>query len=182
MLFETFRTTEKNTLFTMAAYCGNSDLEQASKSIQVIFRVDRRLDETLAATDSTKIRDLINNYFQLAKTKEIEKIEEFLDATFTKFGESPPYDRRDFERALMLEQLQFASLSDYDFKIENLKIEVMGEFAIATFVIQVTGMIVDDYSFRGTAINNKTRATVVLLKDNAGRWKMVHQHLSKLAG
>jgi len=136
----------------------------------------------LTATDSAKIRDLIYKYFQLARTKEIEKIEEFLDQSFTKFGDSPPYDRRDFERALMLEQLQFASLSDYDFKIEDLKTEVMGDAAIATFVLQVTGMIVDDYSFRGTAIDNKARATVVLHKDKNGQWKMVHQHLSKLAG
>jgi ketosteroid isomerase-like protein len=136
----------------------------------------------LTATDSAKIRDLIYKYFELAKTKEIEKIEEFIDPCFTKFGDSPPYDRRDFERALMLEQLQFASLSDYDFKIEDLKTEVMGDSAIATFVIQVTGMIVDDYSFRGTAIDNKARATVVLHKDKNSRWKMVHQHLSKLAG
>jgi ketosteroid isomerase-like protein len=136
----------------------------------------------LTATDSAKIRDLIYKYFQLAKTKEIEKIEEFLDTSFTKFGDSPPYDLRDFERALMLEQLQFASLSDYDFKIEDLKTEVRGDAAIATFVIQVTGMIVDDYSFRGTAIDNRARTTVVLHKDKNGRWKMVHQHLSKLAG
>jgi ketosteroid isomerase-like protein len=132
--------------------------------------------------DSARIRDIIYNYFQLAKTKEIEMIEEFLDSSFTKFGDSPPYDRRDFERALMLEQLQFASVSDYDFKIENLKIVVLGDTAVATFVIQVTGMIVDDYSFRGTAIDNKARATVVLRKDKNGWWKMVHQHLSKLAG
>ena len=136
----------------------------------------------MTATDSAKIRDIIYNYFQLAKTKEIEKIEEFIDPEFTKFGDSPPYDRRDFERALMLEQLQFASLSDYDFKIEGLKTEVMGDAAVATFVIQVTGMIVDDYSFRGTTIDNRARATVVLRKDKNGQWKMVHQHLSKLAG
>ena len=136
----------------------------------------------MVATDSAKIRDIIYNYFELAKTKEIEKIEEFIDPSFTKFGDSPPYDRRDFERALMLEQLQFASLSDYDFKIEDLKTEVMGDAAVATFVIQVTGMIVDDYSFRGTAIDNKARATVVLCKDKTGQWKMIHQHLSKLAG
>ena len=136
----------------------------------------------MAETDSAKIRDLIYNYFQLAKTKEIEKIEDFMDPSFSKFGDSPPYDRRDFERALMLEQLQFASLSDYDFKLEDLKTEIIGDAAVATFVIQVTGMIVDDYSFRGTAINNKARATVVLRKDKAGLWKKIHQHVSKLAG
>jgi len=136
----------------------------------------------LSATDSANVRDLIYKYFQLAKTKEIEKIEEFLDDKFTKFGDSPPYDRRNFDRALMLDQLQFASLSDFDFKIEDLDIEIVGDAAVATFVIQITGMIVDDYSFRGTTINNKSRVTIVLHKDNKGGWKMIHQHLSKLTG
>ena len=137
----------------------------------------------MAASDSAKIRDIIYNYFELAKTKEIEKIEEFLDSSFTKFGDSPPYDRRDFERALMLEQLQFASLSDYDFKIENMQVDVAGSSAVATFMLGVTGMIVDDYSFRGTTISNKARATIVLQKEEkTGRWKMTHQHLSKFPG
>jgi ketosteroid isomerase-like protein len=136
----------------------------------------------LTSTDSVNIKDFIYKYFQLAKTKEIEKIEEFLDPRFTKFGDSPPYDRRDFERALILEQLHFASLSDYDFEIENLNTEVTGDIAVATFVLEVTGMIIDDYSFRGTSVNNKSRVTIVLQKDKKGRWRMVHQHLSKLAG
>jgi ketosteroid isomerase-like protein len=136
----------------------------------------------LSATDSAKIRDIIYKYFELAKTKEIEKIEEFLDQRFTKFGDSPPYDRRDIERALMLEQLQFASLSDYDFKIEDLKTEVLGDVGVATLVLQVTGMIVDDYSFQGTAINSKSRVTIVFQKDKKDQWKMIHQHMSKLAG
>jgi ketosteroid isomerase-like protein len=82
----------------------------------------------------------------------------------------------------MLEQLHFASLSDYDFKIENLNTEVIGNVALATFLLEVTGMIVDDYSFRGASVNNKSRVTIFLQKDKKGQWKMVHQHLSKLTG
>ncbi|MGI0029089.1 MAG: nuclear transport factor 2 family protein, partial [Nitrososphaera sp.] len=125
----------------------------------------------------------IFEYFQLSKTKEIEKIDGFLDPAFTKFGDSPPFDRRDYDRALMLEQLQFASISDYDFKIEDLMIELIeGVAAIATFILHSTGMIVDDYSFRGTTINNRSRITLVLRKDDKGRWKILHQHFSKLSG
>jgi ketosteroid isomerase-like protein len=58
----------------------------------------------------------------------------------------------------------------------------MGEVAVATFLLEVTGMIVDDYSFRGTSVNNKSRVTIVLKKDKNDQWKMVHQHLSKLTG
>jgi ketosteroid isomerase-like protein len=133
----------------------------------------------MSSTDSAKIRDFIFEYFQLAKTKEIEKIDSFLDPQFTKFGDSPPYDRREYDRALMLEQLQFASISDYDFKIEDLKVEVWKDSAIATFLLESTGMIVDDYSFRGTTINNKARTTVFLNRNEKGQWKMIHHHLSK---
>jgi ketosteroid isomerase-like protein len=136
----------------------------------------------LSSIESLKVRQFIHKYFQLAQSKEIEKIEEFLDPHFTKFGDSPPYDRRDFGRALMLEQLHFASLSDYNFKIENLNIEVIGDVAVATFLLEVTGMIVDDYSFRGTSVSNKSRVTIVLKKDKNDQWKMFHQHLSKLSG
>ncbi len=136
----------------------------------------------MSATDSANIKEAIFQYFQLAKTKEIEMIDSFLDPSFTKFGDSPPYDIREYDRALMLEQLQFASISDYDFKIEAMKIEIRKDIAIATFLLESSGMIVDDYSFRGTTINVKSRSTVVLHRDEKGRWRMVHQHLSRFSG
>lgn len=136
----------------------------------------------MSATDSANIKEAIFQYFQLAKTKEIEMIDSFLDPSFTKFGDSPPYDIREYDRALMLEQLQFASISDYDFKIEAMKIEIRKDIAIATFLLESSGMIVDDYSFRGTTINVKSRSTVVLHRNEQGRWRMVHQHLSRFSG
>lgn len=138
----------------------------------------------MSASDSAKIRDFIYKYFQIAKSKEIEGLPDFFAERFTKFGDSPPYDLRDADRALMLEQLQFASISDYDFKINDLKMEILGDAAIATFTLESTGIIVDDYSFRGTAINNKSRVTIVLQKEKkeSGGWKMLHQHLSRMPG
>jgi hypothetical protein len=134
----------------------------------------------LPAMDSDKVRDLIYRYFEIAKTKEIEKLEDFFDPRFTKYGDSPPYDRRSLERALMLEQLHFASLSDYDFKIEDIQIDILdSSSAVATFTLESAGMLVDDYSFRGTTVNVRSRATIVLQKDKKGQWKMFHQHLSK---
>jgi ketosteroid isomerase-like protein len=65
--------------------------------------------------------------------------------------------------------------------ISRLNTEVMGDVAVATFLLEVTGMIIDDYSFRGTSVNIKSRVTIVLQKDKKDQWKMVHQHLSKLA-
>jgi ketosteroid isomerase-like protein len=136
----------------------------------------------LESIGSIEVRGIIYKYFELAQSKEIEKIEEFLDPQFTKFGDSPPYDKRDFERSLLLEQLYFTSLSDYNFKIENLDIKVTGDVAVATFLLQVTGMMIDGYSFRGIPVKNNSRVTIVLKKDKKSQWKMVHQHLSKFYG
>jgi len=133
----------------------------------------------LSTAESSKIRDLTYKYFQIAKTKEIEKLDELFDPRFTKFGDSPPYERRDHERALLLEQLHFASFSDYDFKIEDMHIDVLDGGAVATFTLESTGMLVDDYSFRGTIVKVKSRVTFVLQKDKKGLWKMIHQHLSR---
>ena len=135
----------------------------------------------MADTDSPRIKEIILEYFELAKTKEIEKIESYLDSKFTKFGDSPPYDRREYDRAIMLEQLQFASVSDYEFKVEDLRIQVEKDCALATFVLESSGILVDDYSFRGTTVSHKSRATVMLKKDNTGGWRMLHQHLSGFA-
>lgn len=137
----------------------------------------------MSAADSAAIRDLIYKYFQIAKTKELEGIDDFFvsDGRFSKFGDSPPYERRDSDRAMMLEQLQFASISDFDFKIEGMKIDLLGEdAAAASFILHSSGMVVDDYSFRGSTVNSVSRVTMVLQKDKHGRWRMVHQHFSKL--
>ncbi len=136
----------------------------------------------MSEPDKVQIRDLIDKYFQIAKSKEIESISEFLGPGFTKFGDSPPYNLRDLDRALTLEQLQFASISDYDFKISEMNVDVVGDVAVAAFELESTGIIVDDYSFRGTAIKNKSRATIVFQKDKKGIWRMLHQHLSKMPG
>ncbi len=140
----------------------------------------------MSVTDFDKVKDLVYKYFQIAKSKEIENLSDFFGNRFTKFGDSPPYELRDSDRALMLEQLQFASISDYDFKIVDLKIEILlDEVAIATFILESTGIVVDDYSFRGAAISNKIRATIVLQKDKnnkSDRWKMLHQHFSRTSG
>ncbi len=140
----------------------------------------------MSVTDFDKIRDFVYKYFQIAKNKEMEDLPYFFANGFTKFGDSPPYELRDTDRALVLEQLQFASIADYDFKIVDLKIEIIsGEVAIAAFMLESTGIIVDDYSFRGTAVNNKVRVTIVLQKDKKDErdgWKMLHQHFSRAPG
>ncbi len=74
--------------------------------------------------------------------------------------------------------MYFASVSDYDFKIEDLKVDLFDDMAIATFVIEHTGMIVDDYSFTGRIMNVRARGTMVFQKNP--KWLIVHEHFSTI--
>jgi ketosteroid isomerase-like protein len=135
----------------------------------------------LSTTDTTRIRELLYRYFQIVKTKEIDKMEELLDPRFTKFGDRPPYDRREEDRALMLDHLQVVSISDYEFEIEDMRIDIIGDSfaANATFILKSKGILVDDYTFSGNAIKFKSRVTAVLQKNDSGEWKIIHQHISE---
>jgi ketosteroid isomerase-like protein len=135
----------------------------------------------MPTNDEQEVAELVRRYFDLGKTKDLEGISGFLGSGFHKFGESAPYDRRNLERATTLEQLYFANISDFEYNIEDLKVEVLGECALATFILNTTGMVIDDYSFRGATISTQSRVTVVL-RHNEGRWKMIHQHISKFGG
>ena len=131
--------------------------------------------------DEQEIQEFINGYFELGKTKELEKLNQFLAPEFNKFGDSPPFERRDAERALMLEQIYFVSISDFEYSVTDLKVELTGDVAVAAFILQISGIVVDDYSFRGATINNRSRVTAVLRREKASGWRMVHQHVSRFS-
>lgn len=128
-----------------------------------------------------EILEFINGYFELGKTKELEKLNQFLTPEFNKFGDSAPFERRDAERALMLEQIYFVSISDFEYTITDLKVELTGDVAIAAFILQISGIVVDDYSFRGATINNRSRVTAVLRREKPSGWRMLHQHVSRFS-
>lgn len=131
--------------------------------------------------ETAHIEDTIKRYFDLAKSKNLESLQDFFAPSFHKFGDTAPFERREADRALMLEQLQFASVSDFDFALQDMRIDNLGPVAIATFLLESSGIVVDDYSFRGAAVKSKSRVTVVLVKERAA-WKMLHQHMSRFAG
>ena len=132
----------------------------------------------LAKEETAQVKDTIERYFELAKNKNLESLQDFFSPSFHKFGDTAPFERREADRALMLEQLQFASISDFDFVLHDMRIENLGTIAVATFLLESTGIVVDDYSFRGAAVKSKSRVTMVFVKER-GTWKMLHQHMSR---
>lgn len=129
--------------------------------------------------DKDEITEIINIFFTAGKTKNLAPLcaIQLDDAKFSSYSDVPPLDLKDFATTFALQQLRFVSISDYEYELKNLRIDLFDNFAIATFLVKQTGMIVDNYSFRGEHLSMTSRASFVLAK--TAKWKIVHLHLSK---
>ncbi|MEM3085010.1 MAG: nuclear transport factor 2 family protein [Nitrososphaerales archaeon] len=135
----------------------------------------------MVETDEEIVKKLVYRSFEIGKSKDLQAIQSlhYNDKRFSKFNETPPYMRMDYNETCMYEELYFANVSDYDFKIEDLRVDMFNEMAIATFIVEHTGMLVDDYSFTGRTMSIRSRATMVLYKKDL-QWLIVHEHFSKI--
>jgi ketosteroid isomerase-like protein len=135
----------------------------------------RQLDQT-----RKEVAALISSYFDVGKSKDITSLSGFFAPSqyFSKFDESRPYTRQNSEDAFVYEQARFANISDYEYKVEDLRIDVIGFMAVATFYLEYKGVFVNDYSFEGSTVAGRSRVTMVIGKFGES-WKIVHQHSSR---
>jgi ketosteroid isomerase-like protein len=133
-----------------------------------------------ADKDRKDVESVIVAFFEAGKNKDLATIADFHSSrdTFTKFDENPPYTRQDSEQAFVYEQAAFANISDYTYKIDELRVDLFGDAAVATFYLTYGGMFVNDYSFEGSPVRSKTRVTMVLARTPRG-WRIAHEHLSR---
>lgn len=138
------------------------------------------LPETISILeDKDEITELINTFFNSGKTKNLAPLSviQLDDARFSSYSDVPPLELKDFATTIALQQLRFVSISDYEYELKNFKIDLFDNFAIVTFLVRQTGMIVDNYSFRGQHFSMESRASFVVMKTS--KWKIIHLHLSK---
>jgi len=127
-----------------------------------------------------QIINTIEKFFEAGKSKNFAILREIQldDSRFSSFSDVPPYDLKDFATTIVLEELRFVNISDYDYQIKNPKISVFDDTAIVAFELLQKGMLVDNKAFTGEIITFDERATFVLIKKPT--WKIVHIHLSKI--
>ncbi len=127
-----------------------------------------------------QIINAIEKFFEAGKSKNFAILREIQldDTRFSSFSDVPPYDLKDFATTIVLEELSFVNISDYDYQIKNPKISVFDDTAIVAFELLHKGMLVDNKAFTGERITLDERATFVLVKKPT--WKIVHIHLSKI--
>ena len=130
--------------------------------------------------DRKDVEATIRSLFEVGKNKDLSSLADLHASRdlFTKFDENPPYTRQNSEEAFVYEQAAFANISDYNYNIDDLRIDVLGDSAIATFYLSYSGMFVNDYSFEGSPVGSRARVTMVLAREDKG-WKIAHEHLSR---
>ena len=123
---------------------------------------------------------VIENFFNVGKTKNFSVLQDIQlnDSIFSSFSDVPPYDLKDYSTTIVLEELRFASISDYDYEIKNTKVAILENTAVLTCELMQKGMLVDNKAFTGEHIIIHGRATFVLLK--RVNWKIIHYHFSKI--
>ena len=132
-------------------------------------------------SDKEEIFELIQMFFETGKTKDFSILRKIqLDAPeFSSFSDVPPYGLQNYSESVALEELRFSSISDYNFELKNPKISIFDTIGIITFLINQTGMLVDNKAFTGQHITINGRATFVLIKKPT--WKIMHYHIDKIS-
>ena len=130
--------------------------------------------------ETEEIIKVIETFFEAGKTKNFTPLREIQldDPNFSSFSDVPPYDLKNYDTTMALEELRFVSISDYDYEIKNPKISIFDNTAVAAFELMQKGMLVDNKAYTGEYISIQGRATFVLVKKPT--WKIIHIHLSKI--
>jgi hypothetical protein len=131
-------------------------------------------------SDNEEIINVIETLFQSGITKEFSTLRDIHlnDPKFSSFSDLPPYDLKDYQNTIELEELKFVSITDYSYEIRNPKISLFGDTAVVALELIQKGMLVDTKAYTGEHMEISGRATFVLVKQPT--WKIAHIHLSKI--
>jgi len=132
--------------------------------------------------DNEEIIKIIETLFKAGMTKDLSTLRDIHlnDPKFSSFSDLPPYDLKDYQNTIELEELKFVSISDYSYEIKKPKISVFGDTAVVALELIQRGMLVDNKAYTGEHMEINGRATFVLVKQPT--WKIAHIHLSKING
>jgi len=131
-------------------------------------------------TDNEEIIKIIETLFQAGVSKDLTVLRSIHldDPKFSSFSDLPPYDLKNYQNTIELEELKFVSISDYSYEIKNPKISIFEDAAIVAMELIQKGMLVDNKAYTGEHMIITGRATFVLVKQPT--WKIAHIHLSKI--
>ncbi|HLG20880.1 MAG TPA: nuclear transport factor 2 family protein [Bdellovibrionota bacterium] len=123
--------------------------------------------------DRKAVAARVHDIFGAAQKKDLAKLESYhlFGPKFSKFDDWEPLARQDAETARKGENEAFSAISDFKYDIHDLKVDVFGPVAVATFTI--------DYSMKmgKDSAAAKARGTLIFARAE-GDWKITHEHFS----
>ena len=126
--------------------------------------------------DQMEIKRIISDEFRLSHRGDFEKFQNMhlLEDRLSVFFSSPPHDIYQGSRAMTRDlEWFYHNASKSNSKIDGMRIELLGETAVATLRVEY-----DNQESRHTS-QRSIRGTVVLVKRNR-EWKIFHEHWSEM--
>ncbi len=123
------------------------------------------------AAEQEEIARTIREIYASAERKELDRLEayHFFGPKFSKFGDRG--GRQDAEVTRAAERNAIGGLDAFRATVDDLKVDVFGETAVATFIVRYEA-VVEDETVRG-----ELRTTMVFVRVGHD-WKIAHEHFS----
>ena len=123
--------------------------------------------------EQTEVEGTLRDLLDAAQKKEVDRLLGFVadSPKVTKFDDSAPLDRQDVTTWKRAEREAFSAFKSFTPVISDLKVDVFGSVAVATFILNY------DIETDKDKLSARARSTLVFAKD-ASRWKVVHAHFS----
>ena len=124
-------------------------------------------------TEQGEVARTVRAILEAARTKDLDRLEAFhlYGPKFTKFDDGGPPGREDAETAKKAERAGLGGLKAFRPAVEDLKVDVFGPVAVATFFLRY------EIETAREIVSGKSRSTLVFVREG-GAWKIAHEHHS----
>ena len=119
-----------------------------------------------------EVANVITERLNGIKNRDELAVRAIVDERYNKFDDWPPFRRQEAAETLRNEFGAFKVLSEYDYEVKDLKVDVFGDVAVATYHISYQGKM------RNKRFEINSRVTSVLRRQDLS-WKIVHEHFSR---
>jgi ketosteroid isomerase-like protein len=119
-----------------------------------------------------QVRTRLEQIFNAAAKKDLDRLASYhlYGPRFSKFAPDSQ-NRLDAEAARNGENNAFSRINDFSARADDLKVDVFGNTAIATFVMSY------GFKLETNSVNRQALTTLVFVRDR-GEWKITHEHIS----
>jgi ketosteroid isomerase-like protein len=123
--------------------------------------------------DEAAVKRAVHGIFESIRSGKLDDLANYhLNCDkFTKWPDDGRATVIGYDATVELETAIFSTMTNFEYELQDLRVDIIGPVAIATFVIPY------EIAFGEESIATAERSTLVFAKDE-GKWKIVHEHFS----